>query len=92
MSHPPLTLSRLDAGIRLVLAAATVVFDGWALRTWPADWALLLFLHGFVTTFYLLATALFRIDPLYVAYGYSTLRGSRAQRRAAAVARHRPFG
>lgn len=92
MSLLSLRVSRLDAAIRLVLLVAVLVFDGWALHTWSADWALLLFLHGFVTTAYLLFTALFRVDPIYILYDLSTVRGTAGERRAMLRARHRPQG
>jgi len=89
MSDLPLNVGRVDAAVRFALVVATILFDAWVLHSWSVDWSLLAMIHGFLGIYYFLLTALFRIDPLYLVFGKSTLRGSRASRVRAQRLRHR---
>ena len=92
MSQLPLNLSRLDATVRLLLVPLWLVTDGWLIHNLSPSWAPTLILHGMVLTAYLLLTGALRIDPLYLAYDHTSLRGDRGRRVAMQRARHRPQG
>lgn len=93
MSQLLRNVGRLDATARLVFVPFWLVAIGWLIHNAPVDWALSLVLFGGLVLAYALMSGALRIDPLYEAYGFSTLGERRARPPTAPPrARRRPQG
>lgn len=77
----------IDAVARVALALAGFASGFTAMATHP-DWGLFLGLMVILPSGYLLLTAAARADPMYVYFGWDTVRAHRAGRGAASPARH----